>query len=542
MDIDNNDIILESDTLKDGIDHEIEGSIMLDNSEYKDTSDLIIEGSVEFPEDSKIDYAIDVIGPELDDEGNPIAQVELDRIQLEYDIDGSTDYTMTEDNNREHDIEGQLDINKYNIEDSENTDPNDLVIDGTLNIDNNYTEEEFLSEVIVPQLSINTYIDAQLALGSNSTDEDIDSDVELEDKIEHNTNIIDATNLRLYEESISKDITIDTDDITLDRGSVDKDIDTMVTVQEHIVSEEFECTMTVVNRVYKKQNISSGYQFINYTPTVLTKDINGIVNMEIPYTGFTINSISIGEQQGTAIRGQESELTYNIYLTVSDISHLVDSTNSDKLYSNSALWINISNINISSTSIDNITINGNNIHFSYHITGTWNADMSYAAYVYLKDDMNYQDNEKVYVRITTVESVDTPLPSNASVRIDSSNDSDRRTERYTGMIDNRYIFTSSYRNWDVFLTNCTIDQLDLANIEMNITSSTNKLGNDHIILIFDETSDKGSTTKFGLGWTIKDEVPSTNTNYDYTINVRIPAGEGYSGYLATSFTIKLRVQ
>lgn len=542
IDIDNNDIILESDTLEDDIDHEIEGSVMLDNSEYEDTSDLIIEGSVEFPEDSKIDYAIDVIGPELDDEGNPIAQVDLDRIQLEYDIDGSTDYTMTEDNNIEHDIEGQLDIDKYNIEDSENTDPNDLVIDGTLNIDNNYTEEEFPTEVIVPKLSTNTDMEGKLTLGSNSTDEDIDSDVELEDRIEHNTNIIDATNVRLYEESISKDITIDTDDITLDKGSVDKDIDTMVTVQEHTITEEFECTMIVVNRIYKKRNISSGYQFISYAPKVLTKDINGSVNMEIPYTGFTINSISIGEQQGTAIRGQESELTYNIYLTVSDISHLVDSTNSDKLYSNSALWINISNINISSTSIDNITINGNNIHFSYHITGTWNADMSYSAYVYLKDDMNYQDNERVYVRITTVESVDTPLPSNASVRIDSSNDSDRRTERYTGMIDNRYIFTSSYRNWDVFLTNCTIDQLDLANIEMNITSSTNKLGNDHIILTFDETSDKGSTTQFGLGWTIKDEVPSTNTNYDYTINVRIPAGEGYSGYLETQFTIKLRVQ
>ena len=249
MDIDNNDTILESNTLEDDIDHEIEGSVMLDNSEYEDTSDLIIEGSVEFPEDSKIDHSIDVIGPELDDEGKPIAQVELDRIRLEYDINGSTDYTMTEDNNREYDIEGQLDINKYNIEDSENTDPDDLAIYGTLNIDNNYTEEEFPSEVIVPQLSTNIDMEGKLTLGSNSTDEDIDSDVELEDKTEHNTNIINATNLRLYKESISKDITIDTDDITLDRGSVDKYIDTMVTVQEHTITEEFECTMTVVNRV-----------------------------------------------------------------------------------------------------------------------------------------------------------------------------------------------------------------------------------------------------------------------------------------------------
>lgn len=542
--IDNNDLVLESIELEDSIRHEIESSVILDHTEYEEVdNNLTIDGTVELPEESKINTNIDIISPELDDEGKPIAQVTLNIINTEYDIDSNVLYDFTDDNIIDVDIDGNFNIDKHDITDSEETTIDDLTIAGDLNIDEDFIEVEFPCKIVIAEQSIEDQgigFNGQVNLNRETITKDIDSDTDLSMTDNEYDFYIDGINLTLDEEDHNTDI--DNDDTTLNREDLNKDIDVYITVQEHDLIEEFECTMTVREiRVYKKQNISRGYQFVKQVVNRVNKDINGSVELPIPYDGFNITSINIGEQQGTAYTNQLSTIKFNIYLTVDDISHLVSPSNSGKLYSDSAIAVRINTQYITEYRLTNVTVNGSAIHCTLTLTGTWPQNFAYSAYIDLTDDTNITKTRNVYVRVVTTEPTDPVLTG--SISIDSSNESDRRTEYgYWDSSTQGYTFTSSYRNWDVRLAGVTIDQLDLANIEMTIASSTNSSGLTNASVTFDETSNQ-STNKFGLGWTIKDSVPTTsNTNYDYTLNVKVLAGEGYSGYLETQFTIKLKIR
>lgn len=83
--------------------------------------------------------------------------------------------------------------------------------------------------------------------------------------------------------------------------------------------------------------------------------------------------------------------------------------------------------------------------------------------------------------------------------------------------------------------------ISLENISITVDHCNNSSSTNPVV-VFRNTTNRNSNTLFGLGFTLSDTLTTLNQNCDYTLNVTIPAAEGYSGSVTTQFTIKLRIQ
>ena len=571
----------------------IDGNMTYEQGQLEeDNPDYIIEGTVEL--DSELEFVYDLDSDLIVnyDESNSDIDSDVTINKHEFFTTVGVEFEVP---NQEFttDIDGNMDLI--------NTDFNTILLNGELNVDNEeyYTDingdlninqesidEDVLVEFIVPNQEFTTDIDGELEIEENESNTDIDGTVDTED--EEFTTDIDGT-LDIGNESLDTDVTVEfevpnqefsTDidgGLNINNESIEEDIDGNLNVDNEEFTTDIDGTVELINRTYVKQNVLDGYEYIRNTTSsgggVQTNitgrlyyssvnrayeiencsvvygestgnyDLNGSVELYIPYEGFTITNITTLGQQGVANRNVESTITFPVTVTVSDISHLVN--DNGEFYDSKAVSMSMADTYISyrSFEVTGVNVGLKQIYILVTLTGTWANDSQYGAIFYITDDTGIRVTSSMLImNVTVYDEPDQPVDPNASITIDSSTENDRRWQSYDSYTNGRYNISSGYGGWDVTLNNITTEYLDLQNITMSIVSCSNSSSSGALRSVtFDGTTDKGTNTKFGLNFSISDSISTRNANYDYTLEVNVPVTNGYSGTLTTQFTIKLYI-
>ena len=555
--------------------YSISGMITV-NAEYplEDDEAYIITGELELPD--AILFEQDILEGNLivnNDEFNINIDSEVSIDEESIDSDIPVEFNI---NNLEFtiDIDGELDIVKeYPLEDDE-----DYIIEGSVNMDD-YQElttdidgtvnmDDFLQY-------ISDIISGDLNIDNEEFSSDLDSDVSID---EYETTGDIEGSVSIDRESITVDIDGSTN---IDEESTEEDIDGSVDVDGIEVSEDIDGTVSLVQ--YVKQNVIKGYEFsksssgggvqldiitgaLEYQTNTLNKDLNSTVStnrtynqydidsetsinenrkdyyidskleLDKGYEGFSITSVNVGTQQGIVYKGQESLIAFPVYLTVSDSSHLQNLQPED-------LNVNINMTYITEKYFSNISISGNNIHAMMYLKGIWNStgdSIYYNIYIQVTDDTNITQQIGTNISIELNEPLN-PLPG--SVRIDSSTDAARRILSSSNN-GTEWVFTTSYTNWDVYLTDVTMNQIDLDSIQVTIADSTNTYSYAGRTCEYKGYVSRGGQYTFGFNFDVTDAIQNATlagTNIDYTLNVVLPAGDGYTGSISTQFVIKVKI-
>lgn len=556
-DIDGNVDLYEEEFTTD-----INGTLNIGNGLFEfflDSSLTIDRNDVEEDIDSDVSINRETTTEDID------GTVSIDKEEITEDIDSKV--TIDEESTTK-DIDSILNINKESMD-------HDMTI--TFNIDKIDVSEDIDGTVEIDKESIYEDLDIVFNIGKLPYEEDIDADLNI-DKEYFNTDINGSTepeedsdqadiegNVSIGEEESTTDIN---GSLVVSSSEDDTDLNGSLVVNKKDFSTDIDCTLDYIIAKYIKQNVLKGYEFINpnsgggvnevnndinctlelvgvlnnidldsaltYEQVEVTYNIESILKLEDIYDGFTILDSQIGEQETEVIAGEHSTVSFPISIIIDDDRNITNVTSSDISIIMNGL---ISN---PTKSISNISKIDTTISFNLNLTGVFTQTEDFTIIVGLFDnDHRYHDYSDTMNGTIIVTNPVIQLPGGIS--IDSSYEYDRRyiTGEY---VNNGYYFTTDYDNWDVrCVDGLTTDMLSLENISITVDHCNNPSSTKPKV-VFRNATNRDSNTLFGLWLTLSDTLTTLYQNCDYTLNVTIPAAEGYSGSVTTQFTIKLRIQ